>query len=200
MISGSFLELFTGAKTSAFLTECCQFLFTVRMVNRSKTVVFLTRRFSMAYSGRFKPKNPQKYKGDPTNVTYRSLWEVKMMRYLDLHEQINWWQSEEIIIRYFSPVDQKWHRYYPDFVLNKSLPDGTTQTIMIEVKPESQTRPPDLSKERTKTGRKSTRYLNQVKTWKINEAKWKAATEFCLDRGWVFKVFTEYELGIKKRK
>ena len=31
-------------------------------------------------------------------------------------------------------------------------------------------------------------------------AKWDAAKEVCEDRGWEFAIFTEYELGLKKRK
>jgi hypothetical protein len=36
-----------------------------------------------------------------------------------------------------------------------------------------------------------------VTTWGVNEAKWKAAKEFCFNRGWKFQIFTEKELGIK---
>lgn len=34
-------------------------------------------------------------------------------------------------------------------------------------------------------------------TWGVNEAKWKAAEEYCKDRGWKFIIMTEHELGIK---
>jgi hypothetical protein len=152
----------------------------------------------MSYKGRFKPKNPGKYKGDPTKITYRSLWEFKFFRYIDEHPDVDWWQSEEVVVPYLSPIDGKMHRYFPDVVLKKKLPDGTVETIMIEIKPYKQTIVPDISKKNaTKTGRISRRYINEVKTYGVNEAKWTAAKKFCAERGWKFAVFTEYELGIK---
>lgn len=152
----------------------------------------------MSYKGRFKPKNPGKYKGDPTKITYRSLWEFKFFRYIDEHPDVDWWQSEEVVVPYLSPIDGKMHRYFPDVVLKKKLPDGTVETIMIEIKPYKQTIVPDISKKNaTKTGRISRRYINEVKTYGVNEAKWTAAKKFCAERGWKFAVFTEHELGIK---
>ena len=68
---------------------------------------------------------------------------------------------------------------------------------MIEIKPKAQTKPPDRSKMKTGKGRVSRRYLNEVKTYGINEAKWKAARKFCADRGWAFEIYTEHELGLK---
>ena len=152
----------------------------------------------MAYKGRFRPKNPEKYKGDPSKIIYRSMWEFKFFRYIDEHPDIIWWASEEYIVPYMSPIDGKMHRYFPDVVLKKNTPDGSTETIMIEIKPKSQTRPPDITKKNnTPSGRISRRYLNEVKTYGTNEAKWKAARKFCSERGWKFAIFTEAELGIK---
>ena len=71
----------------------------------------------MAYKGKYKPENPKKYKGDPTNVVYRSLWERKFMHYCDVNENILEWASEEIHIPYISPIDRKKHKYYPDFYI-----------------------------------------------------------------------------------
>ena len=143
------------------------------------------------YQGYFKPKNPQKYKGDPTNIIYRSSWELKLMRFLDERKDIIKWSSEEIIIPYRSPIDGKWHRYFPDFLVTKINKDGILETALIEVKPKSQTQPPKRQNKITK------RYLTEVKTWGVNEAKWSAANEYCKDRGWSFHIFTEKELGIK---
>ena len=42
----------------------------------------------MTYQGRFKPKNPSKYMGDPTNIIYRSSWELRLMSYLDDHKNV----------------------------------------------------------------------------------------------------------------
>ena len=143
------------------------------------------------YKGFFKPKNPQKYRGDPTNIIYRSGWELKLMLYLDEHKDVVNWGSEELIIPYRSPIDGKVHRYFPDFIVTKINKQGLRETAIIEVKPKKQTVPPQKQSKVTK------RYLTEVKNWGINEAKWKAATEFCKDRGWSFHIFTEQELGIK---
>lgn len=145
----------------------------------------------MAYKGRFRPRNPQKYLGNPTNIIYRSLWEMKLMKYLDDHPGIEGWASEEVIIPYRSPIDGRVHRYYPDFYIKKRV-DGAVKEMLIEVKPKSQTIPP-----KKKSGKPTFKYINEVKTYGINEAKWKAASEFCKDRNWEFKIMTEHELGIK---
>lgn len=146
------------------------------------------------YKGYFKPSNPTKYKGDPTNIIYRSSWELKLMMYLDTHPDVLEWSSEEFCIPYRSPVDNKIHRYFPDFKVKKRLPDNQTETVVIEVKPKSQSVPPTIKPVKSKP---SKRYLREVMTYGINEAKWKAAIEYCKDRKWKFMVMTEKELGIK---
>lgn len=143
------------------------------------------------YKGYFKPKNPKKYIGDPTNIIYRSSWELKFMLYIDQHKDIVEWGSEEIVIPYKSPIDNKIHRYFPDFIVKKINKDGKRETVLIEIKPFSQTKPPAKKEKITKS------YITEVKTWGVNEAKWKAANEYCKDRGWSFHIFTEKELGIK---
>jgi hypothetical protein len=144
----------------------------------------------MAYSGRFIPKNPQKYVGDPTNIIYRSSWEVKVMSWLDRNDDIISWQSEETIVPYKSPVDGRWHRYFPDFIVKVKTKDNKLKTMMLEVKPKKQTQPPEPRKRVTK------QYIQEVSTWGVNQSKWKAANEYCLDRGWEFKILTEDHLGI----
>jgi hypothetical protein len=145
----------------------------------------------MAYKGKFKPKNPKKYRGDPTGIIYRSLWELKVMKYLDDNRNVLEWCSEEVAIPYISPVDNRPHRYFPDFIVNMLTPDGSTKTVMIEVKPKAQTKEPKIPTKKTR------RYLTEVMTWGVNQAKWKAAQEYCLDRQWEFRLITEVELGIK---
>jgi len=140
--------------------------------------------------GFFKPYFPEKYKGNPAQIVYRSSWELKLMNYLDRHSDVISWQSEEFFIPYRSPVDRKIHRYFPDFLVKKKEKDGSIKTVMIEVKPEKQTRLPKHP------GKVTKRYITEVYTWGVNEAKWNAAKEYCLDRGWLFQVFTEKHLGI----
>lgn len=135
--------------------------------------------------------------GDPTNIIYRSGWEFKLMRFLDAHKNVLQWGSEELIIPYRSPIDGKIHRYYTDFVVKQINNDGNKETVVIEVKPKSQTLPPDMSKKFTGTGQLRKAFLNEVKTWGVNQAKWKAAKEYCDDKGWKFQIMTEDQLGIK---
>jgi hypothetical protein len=95
-------------------------------------------------------------------------------------------------IPYRSPVDNRIHRYFPDFIVKMRNPDGSTKTMMLEVKPKAQTKEPKIS-----TNKKTKRYITEVMTWGVNQAKWKSAQEFCLDKGWEFKLITEDHLGIK---
>lgn len=149
----------------------------------------------MSYKGFFKPKTPSRYKGDPTNIIYRSSWELKLMSYLDVHPDVIEWSSEEFCIPYVSPIDKRIHRYFPDFYIKKKNTEGSIETVVIEVKPKSQVVPPNVMK--TKTNKPTKKYVREVMTYGINEAKWKAAQAFCEDRQWKFMIMTESELGIK---
>ena len=146
----------------------------------------------MSYSGRFKPKNYKKYKGDPTNVFYRSLWERRFMVYCDNNPNILEWGSEEIIIPYKSPLDKKVHRYFPDFFVKYKNSSGKIIREIIEVKPKRHLSPPKEPKRKTK------RYLGEVNTYINNQAKFKAAEEFCKDRKLGFRILTEEHLVPKK--
>jgi hypothetical protein len=145
----------------------------------------------MAYKGKYSPSYPRKYKGDPTNIVYRSLWERKFMVYCDLNENILEWGSEEIVMPYRSPVDGRVHRYFPDFYIKIKESTGRIKKMIIEIKPKRQCSPPSKPKKQTKG------YLREAYEYAKNQAKWEAASEWCKDRGYIFKVFTEKELGIK---
>ena len=145
----------------------------------------------MAYKGKYKPLRPYKYKGNPTKVTYRSLWERKFMQYCDDNTNIIEWASEEMFVWYKSPVDNRAHRYFPDFYIKVRESTGVIKKYIIEVKPKRQTKPPAKPKRQTRG------YLREAFEYAKNKAKWKAANEWCLDRGYEFKVLTEKELGIK---
>jgi hypothetical protein len=144
----------------------------------------------MSYKGKYSPSYPQKYKGDPTNIVYRSLWERKFMKYCDLNENILEWGSEEIALPYRSPIDNRIHRYFPDFYIKVKESTGQIKKYIIEIKPKKQTVEPKVQKRKTKS------YIYEVVEYAKNQAKWKAAHEFCKDRMWEFKVLTEDELGI----
>jgi len=145
----------------------------------------------MAYRGKFQPSYPKKYKGDVRNIIYRSLWERKFMVYCDLNENILEWGSEEIALPYRSPIDNRIHRYFPDFYIKYKNKSGKIVKSLIEVKPLKQTTPPSKPQRQTKG------YLFEAYEYAKNQAKWEAAREFCKDRMWEFKVLTEKELGIR---
>jgi hypothetical protein len=141
--------------------------------------------------GKYRPQNPKKYGGDPTNIVYRSSYELKFMQYCDLTESVNSWKSEEFFIPYVSPIDNKVHRYFPDFFVKYKDKNGNSRTLVVEIKPKKDLKEPD-----TNPKRKTKSWAYQVKTWAINQAKWKAAKEWCADRKYEFRILTETELGI----
>jgi hypothetical protein len=141
---------------------------------------------------KYKPSNPEKYKGNPNNIICRSSWERKFCVWCDTNPSIIEWGSEEFWIPYKSPVDNRVHKYFPDFFIKVKDNNGNIKSYVIEVKPKRQTKPPETNpKRKTKT------WINEVKTYAVNEAKWKAAKEFCADRLLEFKIITEDELGIR---
>ena len=144
----------------------------------------------MAYRGKYYPSFPRKYKGDPTNIIYRSLWERKFMVYCDKNTKILEWGSEEIALPYISPHDSRVHRYFPDFYIKVQENTGKIKKYLIEVKPLKQTTKPKRPKRQTKG------YIREAFEYARNQAKWKAAREYCADRMWEFKVITEKELDI----
>ncbi len=113
------------------------------------------------------------------------------MVYCDNTESVIEWGSEEIVIPYKAPWDGRIHRYFPDFYCKVRQHNGTIRRLVIEVKPKKQTKPPKEPQRKTK------RYLNEVKTWGVNSAKWKYAVEWCDNNGMEFQILTEDDLGIR---
>lgn len=145
----------------------------------------------MAYSGLYKPVNPQKYRGNPTRIIYRSMWEKKFMIFCDHTSSIVEWGSEEVIIPYRSPIDGRVHRYYPDFYIKVKTKEGKYEKYIIEIKPKRQTiKPNDKPKRKTAT------WKREVLTYIKNRAKWDAAEDFCEDRQMKFKILTEDHLKV----
>jgi hypothetical protein len=143
----------------------------------------------MSYKGRYKVKNPSKYKGNPTQVIFRSLWERQVFRWCDENSSVLQWSSEEIIIPYRCKTDKKLHRYYPDVYIKTK-----DKEYLIEIKPKKETVPPRDRSKKTK------KYLNEVMTYIKNTSKWDAAKEYCADRGFIFDIWTEdtlKKMGIK---
>ena len=143
-----------------------------------------------SYKGKYYPLNPKKYKGNPSQVIYRSLWERKLMVYCDRNNSVVEWGSEEIIIPYISPKDGRVHRYFPDFYVKVRTKYGSVKKYVIEVKPTNQCTPPEKTPKR-RTGK----WFSRVRTWGINKAKWKSAEELCKSHGMQFKILTEDHLN-----
>jgi hypothetical protein len=147
----------------------------------------------VAYRGKFYPKNRNKYKGDPDNIVFRSLWERRVMVDLDENPNVISWGSEEVIIPYYDPIADKNRRYFPDFVFKVRDRQGNIRTILMEVKPLKETKPPVSPKRKTK------RYLTEGATYVTNEAKWAAARQVCAQMGWEFKIATEEHIFPPKK-
>jgi hypothetical protein len=146
---------------------------------------------SESIKSKYKPSHPEKYKGNPNNIICRSSWERKFCHWCDSNSNILEWASEEFYILYLSPIDNKIHRYYPDFIVKMKDKTGKIKNYVIEVKPKKQTLPPQKKSRITKS------FLYEAKTYEVNMAKWRAAEEWCKDRLLEFKVITEDDLGIK---
>ena len=138
-----------------------------------------------SYRGLYRPTNPKKYVGNTKQIVYRSLLERRFMRYCDLNEDILYWASEELPVRYYSPLDKKYHRYFPDFVVKTVNNDK----YMIEIKPSRQVVKPKPPKKKTKS------YMRESFEYIKNQAKWQAAKSYCDDKGMKFKLITEKDLG-----
>jgi hypothetical protein len=146
--------------------------------------------YTKTYKGKFRVDNPGKYKGDINNIVYRSLWELRFMKWCDKNQSVEEWGSETVIVPYISPIDRKAHRYFVDFYVKVRNKNGALQKYLIEIKPERFTKPPAIPKKKTK------RFIDEVFQYSVNDAKWKAAFEFCKDRNMTFMILTEKDLGI----
>ena len=146
--------------------------------------------YTKTYKGKFRVDNPGKYKGDISNIVYRSLWELRFMKWCDKNQSVEEWGSETVIVPYISPIDRKAHRYFVDFYVKIRNKNGALQKYLIEIKPERFTKPPAIPKKKTK------RFIDEVFQYSVNDAKWKAAFEFCKDRNMTFMILTEKDLGI----
>lgn len=129
--------------------------------------------------GRFIPKHPEKYLGDPSRIIFRSSWEVRLFQWLDRTPAVTHWASEEFSIPYLSPADNAVHQYYPDALVIYKDKFGNLKKEIIEVKPYKETVLTPKATERDKHA------------LMINQAKWKAAARFAELQGMSFRVITE---------
>ena len=113
-------------------------------------------RDSKYHQGLFHPRHPEKYVGDVNNIVYRSSWELRFLQYCDSNDNIIQYASEEFSIPYLSPIDNKVHRYYPDYLIKVKESNGSIKKYVIEVKPKRQTEKPKKRSRVTKT------YINEM--------------------------------------
>lgn len=142
---------------------------------------------SRYHQGYYKPRNPRKFV-NPQNLIYRSGLELRFFTYVDNHPDITLVASEEIKISYIHPQTRKFHWYYPDYVIKTKQ----GKTFVVEVKPASQTKPPNINRKKTK------RLITETQTFEINEAKWAAAVKWCEERDIKFLIMTEEQIDGKK--
>ena len=136
--------------------------------------------------GHYTPVNPHKYAGDITKIRYMSSWELSMHTFLDNNTQVIKWASECIAIPYIKPTDNKLHRYYPDYYIEYIDKHGKIRRIIVEVKPDSQTKVSKAKKKQTK--------MYEDITLAINIAKWQACQNFCNQQGLEFQIITEKQM------
>lgn len=148
----------------------------------------------MFHKRKYTPTKPEKYTGDPTQIFMRSSWETRFALWCDNNPNVVKWVSEEIVIPYRCPTDNKIHRYFVDFKIQIKNKDGNIKTYLIEVKPSKQLSPPEYP------GRQTKRYLTESAMFIKNQAKWAAAKSYAADRKWEFKIITEYDLGLANPK
>ena len=134
---------------------------------------------------KFIPRNPHKYIGDVNRIIARSGLEISYMRFFDSSNNIVAWNSEEIVVNYLNPFDNKLHRYFVDFWVQTKNGDK----FLIEIKPHSQCLEPKMTK-----GKRQKTFINEQITYQINQHKWKFAKSFAEKQGMKFIVMTEKDL------
>ena len=87
----------------------------------------------------------------------------------------------------------KIHKYFVDLVASLKDRTGKIQNLLIEVKPEKQTKPPTI----TNRKKQSTMLYEKV-TWAVNQAKWDAARAWSKSKGYTFIILNEKHLNSDK--
>jgi len=129
------------------------------------------------------PVHPEKYCG-MYPIICRSTWEEKFCKYLDFNKRVVEWSSECHRIGYIDPVRGKKRIYYPDFYA-KFI---DKKRYIIEVKPKDDLKLPQKKNKSVKT------IAVKEQTYYVNQAKFKAAREYCKKLGMEFTIITEKDL------
>jgi hypothetical protein len=141
-----------------------------------------------SHKGRYVPKHPEKYVGDISSIWYRSGLERTFMVWCDSNTNVVSWNSEEVVVPYFSPMDNRSHRYFVDFIIQIKNTKGELRVYLVEIKPFQFTKEPVRGKKKTAT------FLAEAAQWGVNQAKWGAAKQFCKSKNWEFIILTERDL------
>ena len=141
----------------------------------------------------FIPNNVEKYVGSYP-IVCRSSWEYRYCQWLDINPAVLEWSSEGHCVPYVDPFQPfRKRRYYPDYYVCMNTGQGKKR-FLVEIKPEKDLHPPP------KNSKKSKRTLRIMETtYRVNQAKFKAAQEYCKLMGFEFKVLTENQLFRNKR-
>lgn len=138
--------------------------------------------------GTYKIKNPEKYIG-LGSPTYRSSWELTVMRMCDENPAIQQWASESIKIPYKDPLTGKATVYVPDFLVVFVDKTGKKNAELWEIKPIKQTFIENVGKNK----------YDQAQFVK-NQVKWAAAKNWCKQNNISFRIITENDLFGKTLK
>jgi hypothetical protein len=140
--------------------------------------------------GYYEPKYPNKYLGK-TPIIFRSSWERKFMVLCDSRDDVIHWSSEPVEIKYWSTLDKKERRYYPDFYMKVQKVDSYEE-FLIEIKPSEQIKKPQPPKKNSKKALASYKFL--AEQFVKNRDKYAYAKRWAEERGWRFVVLTEKSL------
>lgn len=138
------------------------------------------------HQGKFVPRKPEKYVGDPDKIYYRSSWELAMMVWCENNTLVKKYSSEETQIPYICDTDGKMHTYYMDFKIWYK-----DTILLVEIKPKKETKPPKRKPNKLK-------FLTEQMTYIKNSCKWRAAKKFAEKKGYLFQVWTEDTLKTLK--
>ena len=105
----------------------------------------------MSYKGKYQPSYPRKYKGNPTNIVYRSLWKESSWFIVIIMNEYLSGVVKKCMCGIVHLIDNRhFHRYFPDFYIKVKESTGAIKKYIIEIKPNKQTKPPAKPKRQTK--------------------------------------------------
>ena len=138
-------------------------------------------KYNNAKKGYYFPLHPEKYASENKTIIYKSSLEQRFMLYLDKNPGVRWWKYEPYPLKYFDASTNKVRKYYIDFIVCvKGNPD---KIFYCEVKSKKET----LKPKNPKNIKENLLYLK-------NLSKWSAATRYCKEKGYDFKLITEDQL------